>query len=127
MTLKKNEIDLDQKRHKNIKRVGMVVKVKKEWLEEYEQLHADNHAGVRHLLTKYHMRNFSIFMVQLADGEWYEFGYYEYWGTDLEGDMAKLNSDPENMKWLELCDPMQEGILPGQKGWKVMDTIYYNY
>ena len=124
-TGEKNEINKDW--HKNVKRVGMVVKVKKEMLEEYKKLHADNNPGVRHLLEKYHMRNFSIFLVQLADGDWYEFGYYEYWGNDLEGDMAKLDAEPENVKWLELCDPMQEGILPDQKGWKVMDRIYYNY
>ena len=113
--------------HESVKRVGMVVKIKKEMLGEYKKLHADDNAGVRHLLTRYHMRNFSIFLVQLADGEWYEFGYYEYWGDDLEGDMAKLDAERENIKWLERCDPMQEGILPGQEGWKVMDRIYYNY
>lgn len=118
---------IDQEWHKNVKRVGMVVKVKKEKLEEYKKLHADDNAGVRHLLTKYHMRNFSIFLVQLGDGEWYEFGYYEYWGKDLEGDMAKLDAEPENAQWLEQCNPMQEGILPGQEGWKVMERIYYNY
>jgi len=118
---------IDQKGHVNVKRVGMVVKVKKENVEAYKKLHADSNAGVRHLLTKYNLRNFSIFIVQLADGDWYEFGYYEYWGNDFEGDMAKLNDEPENIKWLELCDPMQEGILPEQTGWKMMDSIYSNY
>ena len=73
------------------------------------------------------MRNFSIFITQFADGEWYEFGYYEYWGDDLEGDMAKLDAEPENIEWLKRCDPTQEGILPGQKGWKMMDRLYFNY
>jgi L-rhamnose mutarotase len=127
MSCNQNEKDLDLEWHKNVKRVGMVVKVKKEKLEEYKMLHVDKNAGVRHLLTKYNMRNFSIFLVQLADGEWYEFGYYEYWGDDLKRDMEKLDAEPENIKWLELCDPMQDGILPDQKGWKVMDRIYYNY
>jgi len=122
-----DKLSVDEERHKNVHRVGMVVKIKKEMVEEYKKLHADNNPGVRHLLRKYHMRNFSIFLIQLADGEWYEFGYYEYWGNDLEGDMAKLDAEPENARWLEKCDPMQEGILPGQKGWKVMDRIYYNY
>lgn len=122
-----NEKGIDQNGYRNMKRVGMVVKVKKERVEEYKNLHADSNAGVRHLLTKYNMRNFSIFMVQLADGEWYEFGYYEYWGNDLDGDMAKLDAEPENMKWLEICNPMQEGIIPDQIGWKVMERIYYNY
>ena len=113
--------------HKDVKRVGMVVKIKKEKVEEYKKLHADNKPGVRHLLEQYHMRNFSIFLVQLADGDWYEFGYYEYWGDDLEGDMAKMDAEPENKKWLEKCDPMQEGIMPDQEGWKIMERIYYNY
>jgi len=121
------KVSIDEEQHKSMKRIGMVVKVKTENLEEYKKLHADDNPGVRHLLSKYNLRNFSIFMVQLADSGWYEFGYYEYWGDDLEGDMAKLDAEPENAKWLELCDPMQEGILPGQKGWKVMDRIYYNY
>ena len=118
---------LEKEWHESVKRVGMVVKIKKEMVEEYKKLHADDNPGVRHLLTKYHMRNFSIFLVQLGDGEWYEFGYYEYWGDDLEGDMAKLDAEPENIKWLEKCDPMQEGILPGQQGWKTMERIYFNY
>jgi len=124
---KNEEVAINQEQHKNMKRIGMVVKIKTEYLEEYKKLHADDNPGVRHLLSKYNLRNFSIFLVQLADGGWYEFGYYEYWGNDLEGDMAKLDAEPENIKWLEMCDPMQEGILPGQKGWRVMDRIYYNY
>lgn len=122
-----NERVIDKTWHKNVKRVGMVVKVKKEYLEEYKKLHADNNPGVRHLLEKYGMRNFSIYMTQLADGEWYEFGYYEYWGDNFEEDMKKLAAEPENQKWLELCDPMQEGIFPEQEGWKEMDRIYFNY
>lgn len=127
MACSNDKVNIDEEKHINVKRVGMVVKIKKDMVDEYKKLHTDNNPGVRHLLTKYNMRNFSIFMVQLADGDWYEFGYYEYWGDDLEGDMAKLDAEPENAKWLELCDPMQEGILPNQKGWKVMDRIYFNY
>lgn len=118
---------IDTEWHKDTKRVGMVVKVKTEKLEEYKRLHADNNAGVRDLLIKYNMRNFSIYLVQLADSNWYEFGYYEYWGDDLEADMAIMAKEPRNKEWLEMCDPMQEGIIPGQEGWKKMDRIYYNY
>ena len=126
-TTTKNDAALDKAFHEEVKRVGMVVKVKKDMLEEYKKVHADDNPGVRHLLEKYHLRNFNIFLVQLADGEWYEFGYYEYWGDDFEGDMAKLDAEPENTAWLEMCDPMQEGILPDQEGWKVMERIYFNY
>ena len=93
--------------HKDVKRVGMVIKIKPEKLEEYLALHADSESGVRDLLIKYNMRNFSIFMTQLADSSFYEFGYYEYWENDFEGDRKMLDEEPRNKAWLELCDPMQ--------------------
>lgn len=118
---------IDKEWHKDVLRVGMVVKVKTEKLEEYRNLHADNNEGVRDLLVKYNMRNFSIYLVQLADSNWYEFGYYEYWGDDLDADMKVMAEEPRNSEWLDMCDPMQEGIIQGQEGWKKMDRIYYNY
>lgn len=112
--------------HKEVKRVGMVVKIKPEHLDEYMALHADSTSGVRDLLTKYNMRNFSIFMTQLEDGNYYEFGYYEYWGADFDGDMKLLDKEPRNQAWLKVCDPMQIP-LEGEEGWREMQRIYFNY
>jgi L-rhamnose mutarotase len=109
---------------KPIKRVGMVVGFKPENMDEYKRLHADSNAGVRDLLGKYHMHNFSIFLHQI-DGKWYEFGYYEYTGDDFEADMARLDAEPRNKEWLKVCDPMQVP-LPGEKGWAKMERVYYN-
>jgi L-rhamnose mutarotase len=108
----------------NVKRVGMVVGIKPEMIEEYKKLHADSNAGVRDLLTKYHMRNFNIFLQQI-DGKWYEFGYYEYDGNDFTADMAKLAEEPRNIEWLKVCDPLQIP-LPGAKGWTDMEQVYFN-
>ncbi|MFC1502018.1 L-rhamnose mutarotase [bacterium] len=110
--------------NKNIKRVGMVVGIKPEVIEEYKRLHADGNAGVRDLLTKYHMHNFSIFLQEI-EGKWYEFGYYEYTGDDFEGDMAELAKEQRNIDWLKVCDPMQVP-LPGAKGWTEMERVYFN-
>jgi L-rhamnose mutarotase len=112
--------------HKSVIRVGMVIKIKPEKLEEYLALHADTNSGVRHLLSKYHIRNFSIFMTQLEDSSYYEFGYWEYWGDNYEEDMKKLDLEPENKAWLEMCDPMQIP-LEGETSWRRMDRIYSNY
>ena len=85
---------------KDIKRVGMVIGIKPEMIEEYKRLHADSYTGpgVRDLLNKYHIHNFSIFLQEI-DGKFYEFGYYEYTGDDFEGDMAKLSAEPRNIEW----------------------------
>jgi L-rhamnose mutarotase len=93
-------------------------------IAEYKELHADSKPGVRDLLNKYHMHNFSIFLHKI-EGRWYEFGYYEYTGNDFEADMAKLAVEPLNIEWLKVCDPMQIP-LKGEKSWAVMEQVYYN-
>lgn len=110
---------------KEVKRVGMVIKIKPEYIEEYKAIHSDSSAGVRDLLVEANMRNFSIFLHQLDDGNWYEFGYYEYTGDDFEGDMAKLEANPRNIEWLKVCEPMQIP-LEGYESWAEMDEVYFN-
>jgi L-rhamnose mutarotase len=109
---------------KAVKRVGMVIELKADKIEEYRALHADSNPGVRDLLSKYHLRNFSIFLHEIG-GRWYEFGYYEYTGDDFEGDMARLAAEPRNEEWLKICDPMQIP-LPGEESWAVMEQVYFN-
>ena len=107
------------------KRVGMVIKLKEESLAEYKKLHSDSTTGVRDLLMKYNLHNFSIFLTRLEDGNYYEFGYYEYTGDDFDRDMRALSEEPRNIEWLKICDPMQEPIGEA-KGWKEMETVYFN-
>jgi L-rhamnose mutarotase len=109
---------------KEIKRVGMVVQLNDEHMDAYKKLHADSNPGVRDLLTKYNMANFSIFLHEI-DGKWYEFGYYEYVGDDFEADMAALDAEPRNKEWLKICDPMQIP-LEGETGWAEMERVYFN-
>lgn len=107
-----------------IRRVGMVIGLRDEAVEEYRRLHADDEPGVRDLLSKYHIRNFSIFLHRLPDGQLYEFAYFEYVGNDLERDQAALAAEPRNQAWLARCDPMQRP-LPGADSWARMEEIYY--
>lgn len=108
-----------------IQRIGMVIGMRPDRITAYEALHAASNAGVRDLLTKYHMHNFSIFLHQLDNGGYYLFGYYEYTGEDYQADMKKLAAEPRNQEWLSTTDPMQIP-LPGEKSWSMMDEVYYN-
>jgi L-rhamnose mutarotase len=108
-----------------VQRVGMVIGLRDEMIDPYRRLHADDSPGVRDLLQRYHLRNFSIFLHRLPDGRVYEFAYFEYVGDDLEADMAALNAEPRNRAWLAQCDPMQLP-LPGEDSWAVMEPIYFN-
>jgi L-rhamnose mutarotase len=113
-----------QNKERNPRRIGMVIKLRPECLDQYLALHADSNAGVRDLLAKYHMKNFSIFLHQIGN-DWFEFGYYEYDGTDFVADMAALEKEPRNQYWLEICNPMQIP-LQGESGWATMKQVYYN-
>jgi L-rhamnose mutarotase len=111
---------------RTVKRVGMVIELKEATMGEYKRLHADDYTGpgVRDLLNKYHMHNFSIFLHQI-DGKWYEFGYYEYTGNDFDGDMALLGAEPRNIEWLKVCDAMQIP-LDGEESWTDMEMVFFN-
>jgi L-rhamnose mutarotase len=108
--------------NQRVKRVGMVIEIKQEHIEEYKRLHAG--PGVRLLLNQANIHNFSIYLQQL-EGRFYEFAYYEYIGMDYESDMTWLNAQPAYKKWLALCDPMQIP-LPGEIGWTIMESVYFN-
>ncbi len=107
-----------------IRRVGMVIGLKPEMIQKYKEVHDDSNPGVRDLLNKYHKHNFSIFIQQI-EGKWYEFGYYEYTGDDLEGDRAKQSKEERNIEWMKMCDPMQIP-LEGARGWTRMEMVFHN-
>ena len=108
-----------------VERIGMVIGIKTDQISAYEALHAASNPGVRDLLEKYHMHNFSIYMRQLDEGKYYVFGYYEYTGTDYKADMEKLGAEPRNQKWLSVTGPMQVP-LPGEQSWAMMKEVYHN-
>jgi len=112
-------------RHSGVRRIGMVIGVKPEKLAQYKALHAGANPGVRDLLSKYHMKNFSIYVQKLDDGKPYLFGYYEYDGQDYDGDMARLAREQRNMDWLRVTDPMQVP-LGGHTTWAPMEEVYHN-
>lgn len=108
-----------------MKRVGMVIGIKAEKIAAYKALHAASNPGVRDLLIKYHIRNFSIYLQRLDDGNYYLFGYYEYDGNNYAADMAKLAAEKRNIEWLSVTDALQNP-LRGQKTWVKMEEVFHN-
>ena len=103
----------------------MVIGVKPDRLSAYEALHAASNPGVRDLLDKYHMHNFSIYIQKMDGNHYLEFAYYEYTGSDAKADAEALAKEPRNVKWLSQTDAMQIP-LPGATGWTKMQEIFYN-
>lgn len=109
----------------HVQRVGMIIGVKPDQVSAYEALHAASNPGVRDLLNKYNLHDFSIYIHQLDDGQFYLFGYYEYTGTNYKADMEKLAAEPRNQKWLLVTAPMQLP-LKGEQAWAMMKEVYHN-
>lgn len=105
-----------------VQRFGMVIGLRSECVEPYKVLHAG--AGVRDLLAAANVQNFNIYLQVMPDGQPYEFAYFEYTGTDYDGDMARLHAIPRYQDWLAQCDPMQVP-LPGHRSWSMMECIYF--
>jgi L-rhamnose mutarotase len=112
-------------RHTPVQRIGIVIGIKPDQVSAYEALHAVSNPGVRDLLTKYHIHNFTIFIQKLEGDHYYLFGYYEYTGSDYRVDMKKFAAEPRNQQWLSTTDPMQLP-LPGERSWSIMHEIYCN-
>ena len=110
---------------KETKRIGMVIGIKPEVIDEYKRLHGDKNPGVRDLLKTANFANFSIFIHQFDDGNYYLFGYYEYTGDNFEKDMAEIGAKDRNIAWLKVCDPMQIPFK-GKDSWSEMEQVYYN-
>jgi L-rhamnose mutarotase len=106
-------------------RVGMIIGIKPDKISAYEALHAASNQGVRDLLDKYHMHNFSIYIHKMDETHYYLFAYYEYTGNNYKQDMDRLAREPRNIAWLSKTDAMQIPFA-GEKSWTKMQEVFHN-
>lgn len=105
-----------------MKRIGEMIKVKPDKLEEYKYHHANIWPQINAMIKECNITNYSIY--QHGD---YLFAYYEYIGDDFEKDMAKMAADPETQKWWDLVKPFQNPLEDRKEGewWASMEEVYH--
>ena len=105
-----------------VTRIGWVIRVKPEKLEEYKRLHANPWPEVDSMIKACNIRNYSIYH---RDG--LLFSYLEYTGSDFEADMAKMAADSVTNAWWELTDPCQEPVESAGEGvwWADLEEVYH--
>jgi L-rhamnose mutarotase len=110
-----------------MKRYGMVIGVSAEKLDEYKRLHAAVWPDVLKMITLCNIRNYSIYLRRLPDGNNYLFSYFEYCGTDFAADMAKMAADPTTQRWWSVCIPCQVPLPDRQEGewWATMEEVFH--
>ena len=84
-------------------RYGQVIGLNPEKVAEYKELHAAVWPDVLKRLRDSNIRNYSIFLRQLDDGQYYLFSYLEYVGSDFAADMAKIAADTTTQRWWTFC------------------------
>lgn len=107
-----------------MQRMGMIIGIRPEKIDEYKRLHADTWPDVLRQIADSDIRNFSIF---LREPENLLFGYFEYHGQDFAADMARMAADPETQRWWRLTDPCQEPLASRADGeqWSFMEEVFH--
>ncbi|HKL22811.1 MAG TPA: L-rhamnose mutarotase, partial [Tichowtungia sp.] len=86
-----------------MKRYGSVARLEKGQVEQYRTLHAAVWPDVLAMIKECNIRNYSIYLHRLPDGNHYLFSYFEYIGSDFESDFARMAADPVTRKWWKEC------------------------
>lgn len=107
-----------------MQRMGMVIGLKTDKIDEYKRLHAAVWPEILALISSCNIRNYSIY---LREPENLLFGTWEYHGTDFDADMARMAADVDNKKWWEVCMPCQEPLTTRKQGewWAMMDEVFH--
>lgn len=105
-----------------MKRVGEVIRIRPEYLEEYKAHHAAPWPGINEMIKECNIQNYSIY--QRGD---LMFAYYEYVGADFEADMKKMEEDPVSQRWETLMRSMMIPMPDRKEGefWAGMSEVYH--
>jgi L-rhamnose mutarotase len=110
-----------------MKRYGSVIGLRSEKLDEYQKLHAAVWPDVLKMIAQCNIRNYSIYLRELDDGQHYLFSYFEYIGGDFEADMARMAADPTTQEWWSVCKPCQKPLDNRTSGewWAGMEEVFH--
>jgi L-rhamnose mutarotase len=108
-----------------VQRFGSVIELDPGMEARYRELHADVWTGVLARLRESHVRNYSIYIAELA-GRKYLFSYFEYTGSDFEADMRAIAADPETRRWWRETDPCQIRLPDAPPGsqWTPLERVF---
>ena len=108
-------------------RYGMLTGLKPEHVQKYKDLHAAVWPGVLKTIKECQIQNYSIFLRQVDNDQYFLFGYFEYIGNDYDADMAKMAAEPTTQEWWQLCKPCQQPLAIAAEGewWSTMEEVFH--
>ena len=108
-------------------RYGSVIGLRPEKMAEYKKLHAAVWPEVAKAIKAANIRNYSIYLRKLDEGNYYLFSYFEYVGQDFQGDMAKMAANPDVKRWWTFTDPCQKPLRDRKESewWSAMEEVFH--
>lgn len=107
-----------------MQRMGFILGIKPEAIDEYKRLHAAVWPGVLERIALCNIKNYSIY---LREPENLLFATFEYHGTDFAADSAKMADDPVTQDWWKVCMPLQAPLESRKDGewWAEMEEVFH--
>ena len=105
-----------------MKRFGMVIKLKTGSAAAYREYHAAVWPEVLKMIRECNISNYSIYFKDDV-----LFGYYEYHGSDIKTDLAKMAAHPKTQEWWSVMKPLQEPVATRKAGewWAEMEEVFH--
>jgi L-rhamnose mutarotase len=111
----------------SMQRFASVIGLKESEIESYKKLHAAIWPEVARMIAQTNMRNYSIYLRQFPDGNYYLFSYFEYVGNDLKADMDRMAADAMTQEWWTYCHPCQIPLSNRGEGesWAALEEVFH--
>ena len=105
-----------------MQRFGTMIRLKPGFEAEYKRYHAAVWPEVLSRITDCNIRNYSVFFRDNV-----LFGYFEYHGSDIKNDWAKMAADPKTQEWWAIMGPMQDALPTRKEGewWAEMEEVFH--
>ena len=105
-----------------MQRIGMVLRLKPGCAEIYKAWHRQVWPEVLEKISECNIRNYSIYLKDDL-----LFSHFEYHGTDLATDQARMASHPKTLEWWALMEPLLDPMPTRKKGelWAGMEEVFH--
>lgn len=105
-----------------MKRVGGILKIRPEKIEEYKRYHAKVWPEILDMIKKCNIRNYSIYLKDDV-----LFSYFEYVGKNFDADMAKMAADKRTQEWWAIMKQIQIPLPTRKPGewWAEGEEVFH--
>ena len=105
-----------------MRRVGQVIDLDPERIDDYEQLHAAVWPGVLVAIRRANIRNYTIYRHGAR-----LFASFDYVGDDYPSDMARMAADPVIKEWWTQTEAMQQPLTDRRPGdwWTTIPEVFH--